>query len=250
MENRARWKGTALALISFISICLATFYALASGTTDFPKMVVVGERQEDGEPLVCSSGYCFDSAQEEAALAFMEWKKVYSELPQDDPPLNGERFCQLLAAKQPQGCSLSEPPASPGIPVPGQAAWQPNGCGTSPTSNWLLSHIVELGYDSVFTGNLNAPYPGVSFEGACNAHDACWGSAYDRTWCDINFQNDMNDACEVISSTSGWGECRGLSSAYHAAVSTDQAGAHYQATVAERTCALWALDMRENECSR
>lgn len=230
-----------------IPILLTGLYAFAD-IHDLPPVTVVGER-EDGGSLVCMSGACLSSAQEESARMFAEYLRMYDTFPQEDLPLNGARFCQTLASKQPQGCSLSQPPASPGIPVPGQAAWQPNGCGIGPSKNWFLSQIVGLGYGSVYTGDLNAPYPGVSFENACDAHDGCWGSGSDRTWCDISFQSDMNTACEAVTNTSGWGACRGLSSAYHAAVSTDAAGDHYDSTLADRLCALWAMDMRQNECA-
>ena len=169
---------------------------------------------------------------------------MYDSFPPDDLPLNGAQFCANLATRQPQGCSLSNPPPSPSIAVPGQTDWQPNGCGTG---GWFEHAILNVTTSNSYSGDINAPYEGVSFLSACNAHDTCWAVGGARGACDNAFQQSTQNACAPVADPNG--TCSGFASLYHGAVSTTNSSDNaYANAVANRQCALWARDMRENDC--
>ncbi len=174
---------------------------------------------------------------------------MYQTFPQEDLPLNKGRFCQALGAAAPQGCSSSNPPPSPGIVVPGQAAYQPNGCGTSFPSNVFQSVVLSMIASNSYTNNINAPYPGISFRASCDAHDRCWAGGGERAACDNTFRQSTLGACEAVADAAGRNTCNGFSGAYHFAVATSNQGhAAYASSTAKRECALWSRDMRENDC--
>lgn len=246
MEIKKRLPASRRTTVALIGMGLFCSLALQA-TTTLPPVVVTAPRVGGGE-IICRGMQCADvlgGMQE----ALPPYPTQDDQMPQGDVAIDGNAFCQYLNQNKPSGCSLNSPPASPGITVPGQTAWAPNGCGTGPTQNWFLEKIVSYGFGDVYSGSLNAPYPGVSFLSACNNHDECWGTASDRRWCDISFRDSMVTACDAISNTSGWGSCQGLASAYHAAVSGDHATSNYNESAADRSCALWASDMRENGCT-
>jgi len=150
----------------------------------------------------------------------------------------------------PTYCNLSSPPPSPGINISGQPTWQPNGCGTGGIGSWFQDFILERVAGQSYSGNLDSPYVGVSFKGACDSHEQCWAMGGNRTTCDINFRNSMNSACSQLSDSGAQGNCSGFASLYHGAVSTTD-GSHgaYATSTANRACAVWANDMRENGCA-
>lgn len=166
-------KSRASAILGTGAALLVASYVLAETIPTEDPVVVVG-RRPDGFVLTCTTAFCFDAVQEEAARALLEWQRMYAELPPDDLPLDGERFCQLLAADKPPGCNLGNPPPSPGVTVPGQAPWQPNGCGTGGIGGWFQDAVLEVIASQSYSGDIHAPYPGVSFRAACNEHDRCW----------------------------------------------------------------------------
>lgn len=90
-----------LAFVSLLPLLLAAFCVLADDIPTEPTITVVGQRQGGGV-ITCTTGACLDSGQEEALQSFLEWLEMYDSYPQEDVPLNGERFCQSLASKQPQ----------------------------------------------------------------------------------------------------------------------------------------------------
>src|SRR5690606_13153660 len=100
-----------------------------------------------------------------------------------------------LNARKPSGCSANNPPPSPGVDVPGQSAWQPNGCGTGGIGTWFQDAILEVVASQSYSGNIHAPYPGISFRSACDAHDQCWAAGGVRHVCDNNFRDSMESAC-------------------------------------------------------
>lgn len=109
-----------------VLLAASTLIAFAvSAEAELDRIVVVGQRI-DGGALTCMSALCFDTANEQAAQALLEWQQMYQTFPQEELPLDAGRFCRALSAKQPAGCSVSSPPASPGL----EGNWQPTGCGT------------------------------------------------------------------------------------------------------------------------
>ena len=242
--NTSPYASQILTVAALSAACFGLY-----ATVTFPPIIVTAPRIGGGT-VVCRGEACagvLQSLQETGGSKGGDQSD--HENPTEDIPVNPAALCANLNANKPSNCSLSNPPPSPGITVPGQAAWSANGCGTGGAAEWFHEKILSYGFGDVYSGNLDAPYPGISFLAACNSHDACWGGANDRTWCDIIFEESMESACNSISNTSGWGSCRGLASAYHAAVSSDPATNNYNETVAERSCALWASDMRENGCT-
>jgi hypothetical protein len=168
---------------------------------------------------------------------------------QDDPPVNGQQFCNNLRDQKPSGCSASSPPPSPGISIPGQAAWQPNGCGTGGIANWFVDAVLGVTSSQSYSGELDAPWEGVNFRGACDSHDQCWAIGGARSVCDLEFRDSMNTACGQLSDPNAMATCTGFASTYHGAVSTTNAShSAYANSTGDRTCAIWASDMRENNC--
>ncbi|MFT4180144.1 MAG: hypothetical protein QM612_11925 [Thermomonas sp.] len=168
----------------------------------------------------------------------------------DDVPVDGQKFCRNLKSQKPPGCSGSNPPPSPGITVPGKPVWQPNGCGTGGVANWFVDLVLTVTSSQSYSGNLNSPFAGVSFEGACNSHDQCWASGGNRGVCDLQFRDSMNNACGQLDDGGSQATCMGFASTYHGAVSTTNASNSAHANVMrDRACAIWANDMRENNCA-
>lgn len=83
---------------------------------------------------------------------------MYAQYPQDDLPLDGEKFCQTLKSKKPSSCNFNSPPSAPGY----DPNWQPNGCGTS-GSQWLIDIALSITHTENYSGDPDAPHSGVSF---------------------------------------------------------------------------------------
>ena len=201
----------------------------------------------DGVAILCRGIECAD------ILHTMQLSSPYppntASMGDEDIPVDGNQFCAVLKNNKPSGCSYSNPPASPGISVPGQPAYKPNGCGTGKMANVFADVFLEIATRPTYSGDLQAPYPGVSFREACNGHDICWatGSPNSKSSCDYAFRADMITACGGDSAANN--VCIGFSGLYHGAVSNSgPAQSAYNSSQADRVCALWASDMRENAC--
>ena len=209
--------------------------------TDQPRVVSYG-RFEGGAFAFCTGPECAQ------ALASLEDKRAPYELELTLDAENGidhGEFCQLMKDQQPENCDASDPPSTPGT----DPGWEPNACGTSGFSNLLLDSGIGSFYSESYSGNFNAPFPGVSFRGACNDHDACWGVAGSRATCDNNFHESMRSACGSVAQASSRTVCDGFAAAYFSAVSATNIGNNnYQQSVESRKCALWAYDMKINGC--
>ena len=131
--------------------------------------------------------------------------------------------------------------------------WEANGCGTSGLANVFLSMVMDGLYSDHFSGNLDQPVhtsngQNISFFGACNRHDECWGSAGARGKCDMDFRTAMEGQCSGLAGAD-LNACYGIASTYFGAVSSDAATGHYDESVADHNCAAWAYDMRRNGCT-
>lgn len=176
-------------------------------TTDLPRVRAVYPTLTGGY-VVCTGLACegvLDDWQSRAG-----WIEYDASLPYtDSPPIPEPEFCSGLKASKPANCALSSPPSVPGF----DPTWKPNGCGTGAHYEILLEQGLGVIFGEDFTGNFDAPYRTragriVSFLGACNSHDRCWGEANDRTWCDIAFRDSMVQACAVEDDTTGWGSAQ------------------------------------------
>ena len=207
--------------------------------TDQPRVIAYGHF-DGGGMAFCTSAQCAQ------ALAGAD-KTLYQEERTLEPEsgVNRESFCELLKDQQPENCDASDPPSTPGL----DPGWQPNGCGTDGLSNLLLESGLAVFYTEAYSGNFNAPFPGISFRSACNSHDACWGVGGERATCDNTFHNNMRSACGAAAQGSSRTACNAFGAAYFSAVSaTDIGNGNYSESVEERKCALWAYDVYTNGC--
>lgn len=135
-------------------------------------MIVEGVRI-DGRTVLCTGTQCADVLRGLQIAALAEPLPYEDTLPDTEPAVDGEAFCENLSDARPSGCSASNPPPSPGITVPGRQPWQANGCGTGGFANLFVDAILTLSANTHYSGNLDAPFAGVSFRGACDGHDQC-----------------------------------------------------------------------------
>lgn len=236
MPNRSR------GILAFSLGALAIFpgHASASDPFNWPTILVTA-RAGDGGMLTCLGSACA------GVISGMTERSPYEmELTLDaETELDRGLFCSVLKSKRPENCNASNPPSTPGL----DPNWQPNGCGTGGLSNLLLDSGMEVLLSDTYSGDFQAPYPGVSFQSACNAHDACWGVAGSRSACDNAFRSSMEAACGVLSQASARSTCSGFASAYFSAVSITNIGnSNYQRATESRRCALWVQDMKANGC--
>lgn len=215
--------------------------AFAEEPTTMPRVVATGTF-DNGGIAFCFSAGCglamVGSTERNGDLALEE--SLDSE-----QAIDHEAFCKALKAKRPSNCDAGDPPSTPGL----DPGWQPNACGTGGASNLLLDSGMHVVYSDNYSGDFNAPYPGISFKTACDAHDLCWGVAGDRANCDANFDAAMRAACGVLVSPSSNTVCNGFAGAYFSAVATTNIGnQNYAASVAARACAIWAYEIKINGC--
>ncbi len=177
----------------------------------------------------------------------IQWNQdqLDSQKPEEDFIVDNTKFCRELRANRPSNCSMSSPPPSPGL----SSSWQPNGCGSGAWSNALASAVQSAASPDTYSGDLDAPYSGVSFRNACDGHDKCYAEAMDKGSCDMSFFNDMMQGCSGVSDASGRSSCEGFSATYFGTVSNSPlANLAAITSAAERTCALWVYDMQNNGC--
>ena len=241
-------RNTLVKFLTVAALSAACFGLYA--TVTFPPIIVTAPRIGGGT-VVCRGEACagvLQSLQETGGSKGGDQSD--HENPTEDIPVNPAALCANLNANKPSNCSLSNPPSSPGITVPGQPAWSANGCGTGGIGSWFQDAILEVVTSQSYSGDIHAPYPGVSFRTACDAHDACWASGALRAECDNTFRDSTQAACSIVSSPAGRSTCSGFGSLYHGAVTTTN-GSHnaYSTSSNNRECALWASDMRENNCA-
>lgn len=68
-----------------------------------------------------------------------------------------------------------------------------NGCGTGSFLESLVTN--RLTGTNGFTGNVDEPLAGFSFETACNSHDICYNSSSGQANCDLNFHHSLTEVC-------------------------------------------------------
>lgn len=85
--------------------------------------------------------------------------------------------------------------------------------------------LISRNFFPFYSGDPNAPYPGVSFEGVCNMHDKCYVSPIGdndsltyKLECDSSFKNDMESECEKYTSGPALTVCQSMASTYFSAV--------------------------------
>lgn len=229
---------------ALIAAALAGLIAVAHAddTTTLPPVKAV---LSDLGEIVCYGYDCVDVLNGLTPIAPL-FQLEYGYISADAGAVSHDEFCEGLKDKKPEGCNGANPPSTPGT----DPNWQPNGCGTA---EWIQKGIdlgVSLLVPNTYSGDHNSPYAGISFEAACNKHDACWGRDFDRGSCDMAFNSDMINACSVLSNTSQASACEGLAGFYFGVVASTRVGDYmHDKAVGELKCAMWTKDMVTNGCT-
>lgn len=228
--------------ISVVLLIGSVGSAFADGPKNLNSVIVHGTTI-DGWKVICSGSACGN-------IVFENTIRYNTNQPEMGEAGGGvslnvdkEQFCAMLAKDKPSGCNLAVPPASPGIVMFGQPAWQPNGCGLGGWKDALLSAVAGFAGGHNYSGELDAPRDGVSFLAACNEHDRCYTAAEGKAGCATAFQLNMYAQCGGDALCDGWADVyAGIVKVSSAAEKT------YNSSVEDRSCALFAKDMRSNGC--
>ena len=154
-----------------------------------------------------------------------------------------EQLCERLEDAKPKGCSSSGPPSVPGF----DPYWQPNGCGVGGWRDILLARLAGVALPT-FTGDLDEPFPGVSFESACNDHDLCYGVQAPQYQCDNLFYAGMQVACETNTANATRTLCMSTAAIYFGTVA-QHGESSYESAGQDRACAIWHQEMEANGCN-
>jgi hypothetical protein len=239
-------------LLLLLAIPLSTESAHAQNSTPLPAVEVTGTRIGGGE-IICRGADC---AMVLSQLQNQEYFQTSMTLePNEQPPVDGDEFCEGLKGRRPAGCDV--PPPTPGVNTP-LANWGStygNGCGTGALRERAVIWIAENEID-LFSGNPNMPFQGsdVSFQAACNQHDFCYASGMRQLTCDGQFASNLNGACAAeFGGIQGMEDalqvCGAFANLFSAAVTLLGEDA-YEKAQAGRRCALWHADMEKNQCPK
>lgn len=213
--------------------------AISHAATDQPRVVSYGN------PIGTYSVTC-DGTICEVILDHLSGPDLWNPNPTVKFPtgnkVDQEQFCRNMEMAKPANCDANNPPSSPGI----DPNWIGNGCGDGSFKVAILEKVLELGMAN-YSGSLDNPLPSISFFGACQSHDQCYGMAPSKAWCDNAFGESLYSACSLGTSTYH-SQCQALADAYVSAVEVGGMDAHNQAQD-DRACAAWAKDMEQNGCN-
>jgi len=202
----------------------------------------------DDESILCSGDGCaalLDSFSRDYQMdlyLLLNRPSTLDETPTYTLAVSTEQLCERLEESRPQGCSSSGPPSVPGF----DRGWQPNGCGVGGWKDALLKRLAGASIPT-FTGDLDVPFPGVSFESSCNSHDRCYGVQLPRYECDDIFHTDMQDACRRNTANATGTLCMSTAALYFGTVAQHGESA-YETAGEERACAVWHREMQANGC--
>jgi len=154
------------------------------------------------------------------------------------------QICKAIKDNAPAGCNVNNFAPAPGIPSPTQGSWAPNGCGPGGWKDFLLAELALTLNPLSFSGDLNRPllyYQSISFEGACNNHDACYTSSSAKSSCDDGFKQELTFICAGNSS------CSSFRNQYYWAV-TEAGQSSYDSNQAQFQCAQFGAVYHDNQC--
>lgn len=215
-------------------LALLSALLLVSSATYAQSIIVRGYIPGGTPTVICSGSAC--AAVLNSLISTGQYQLGVSEDPITDD--YDEGFCSALSTEKPEPCGDTAP-STPTFDF----LWQPNGCGST-SAGWgqdFAAWLVTNSYPA-FTGNLNQPLTGYSFEAACNDHDTCWGQAHSRNDCDSAFNNAIFSACGSNSM------CQGIAGGYMFAIGSQSGTDIYEAAVLAHECAGWHWDMEHNQC--
>lgn len=159
------------------------------------------------------------------------------------------QVCQMLKQHPPQNCTMSNYPASPGIPSAAGATWAGNGCGAGPRSTFFASAILEQSAQGIYSGDLNKPVknnPSIDFTAICSEHDRGYTSAAPKAITDSRFGDQLTALCSVAPSDGGY--CTSFGNIYVYAVKYGGGGA-YDQDQKQLTCSAWGDSMKKSGCA-
>lgn len=227
------------------TILSSLLFSAHSQPVALPPVLVTAPRAGGGD-FKCTGTACSNAVNQESLSAHQRFLEENDRYPDEPLELDTTKVCRSMREGKPANCNYGSPPSVPGF----DAAWTANGCGTGPRSNWFLSKVLSYASSSTYSGDLNAPFPGVSFLEACNSHDACWGSAQHRGTCDTQFRHAMESGCQGLSSPDSYNICTGYAGLYHGAVATtNESNDAYAQSISANACAAWVHDMKANGCN-
>jgi hypothetical protein len=212
-------------------------------------MELEGEMIDDGS-ILCTGDGCralLDSLSREYRMdlyLLLNRPSSLDEAPTYTLAVSSEQLCERLEESKPKGCSSSGPPSVPGL----DPAWRPNGCGVGDWRDALLTRLAGITLPT-FTGNLDVPFPGVSFQSACNAHDRCYGVQRPQFECDNLFHVGMQGACESNTANATRTLCMSTAAIYFGTVAQHGQSA-YESAGRDRACAVWHQAMQANDCKQ
>ncbi|WP_405236457.1 hypothetical protein [Lentisalinibacter orientalis] len=239
-------------LIVFCAVvALCSMGRAATATTLQPwqgdPMELDGQMIED-DSILCSGSGCgplLDSLRQEYQMdlyLLLNQPSTLDETATYTLAVSTEQLCERLEESKPKGCSSSTPPSVPGY----DPTWQPNGCGVGGWRDLLLEQLASLALTN-FHGDLDEPFPGVSFLPACNQHDYCYGIQTAKYRCDDQFHENLQGACAENTANATRTLCNSVAAAYFVAV-TDHGDSAYDSAGEDLACAEWHRQMNMNEC--
>ena len=233
------WYGFAGLLLS--AIMFASPQARADDTTTLPPVVITGTATTtEGQTI-----YCFTPACEEIIeFNTQQFDGTFETISQGNGgAVDKDTFCANMAGNKPPGCDVSAPPSMPGF----DAGWVGNGCGDGSFASIVADALVGM-IVSNYDGDLDHPFPGVSFYPACQAHDRCYATrGSSKATCDGTLGSNLGSVCSSASSTYQ-GACQLLRQVYVDVV-TLKGGDPFNAAQGEADCAAWASEMEVDQCT-
>jgi hypothetical protein len=174
----------------------------------------------------------------------------------DNVAVDPREFCGALKQQNPdpQSCPSggTSVPLVPGFGISREtyAATRANGCGDGSLAFHALNLAARVTVPG-YTGDPDAPYPGLNIRDICNAHDACYAAQDARSSCDEQF--DVALQARVDQNYTPGGEPHRSASnvvrLYASAVGLKGQAPYDKAGAAHR-CASWNADMEANQCPR
>lgn len=211
--------------------------------------VIVRAPTTTGGAVLCTGSSCadiIDSMRFDNAAELL----LYQDQPlsEEDNKIDKKEFCERLKRAKPASSCGSTAPVVPLF----SSGFAGNGCGPSdwgPATRRLAEALGQMAV-GIFSGDLNAPFPGVSFLDSCNRHDACYSTiGTDRGVCDSNFGENMRASCAQTTSGSTYAQCDRIAALYRVAVSEGGQSSYDQGQAAA-ACAQWHFDMEQNQCPK
>lgn len=229
------------ALSTVIALAIAVVgIANAADVTNLPKVVVTATTSDNF--VVFLPAEFIPAAKLEPLFASMDETDYSTELTK-------LQVCQVLKQHQPQNCTASNYPASPGIPSASGAQWAGNGCGSGAMSTAFASLALYARYPGLYSGDLNKPIkgnPSIDFTSSCNKHDELYTSGASKSFADSAFGRRLTNIC--TSAPSDGGICLAFKDSYVSAVQNHGDSA-YAADQQQLACSAWGSSMKKSGCS-